>query len=312
MAVTSPRINRRAILLGGAVCLGSAVAGCGSGSQRARPVTSVSPVAPPSAPVAGSVEMVALEKHFRTRIGLYALDTGTGKTLAHRADERFLLCSTVKALTAAAILELSTHQPGLLDKIIHYRPSDLLLPHAPVTSQHLQDGLSVAALCEAAVDHGDNTAANLLLGVLGGPAAVTAFARTLGDPVTRLDRTEPTLNDGSAGDERDTTTPRRIGADLRALVLGDALGPTQRATLTRWLTSSATGGTLIPSGFPKQWRIGHKSGSGDNGEVNDIAVIWPPNEAPLVVAIYTAPEDPHATTGTEVVSAVATLVAKRT
>jgi beta-lactamase class A len=311
MAVTSLHIDRRVLLFGGAACLGSVVMGCGSQSRRALPVTSASPVPHTSGSVAGSIELTALEERFRTRIGVYALDTGTGKTLAHRADERFLLCSTVKALTAAAILKLSTQQPGLLDKIIHYPPSELLLPHAPVTSQHLQDGLSVSALCEAAMDHGDNTAANLLLGVLGGPSAVTAFARSLGDPVTRLDRTEPTLNDGSAGDERDTTTARRIGADLRALVLGDALGASQRKTFTRWLTGSATGGALIPSGFPTGWRIGHKSGSGDNGEVNDIAVIWPPKRAPFIVAVYTDPTNPRSTTGTAVVSAVATLVASR-
>lgn len=309
MAVALKRFDRRALILGGAATLGSVLVGCGSASRPDSSTASLPvPAVRTSRPPARIADLTALEKRFNTRIGLYALAAGSGATLTHRADERFLLCSTVKMLTAAAILRLSARQPGLLDQVIRYQSGQLLLPHASITSQHLEDGLSVSALCEAAMDHGDNTAANLLLGVLGGPAAVTGFARSLGDPVTRSDRTEPSLNEGSAGDVRDTTTPRQIGTDLRALVLGDVLGPPQRSTLIRWLTGSATGGALIRSAFPAGWRIGDKSGSGDKGEVNDIAVIWPPSAPPLVVAIYTAPADAGATTGTAAVAATAAVV----
>lgn len=224
---------------------------------------------------------------------MFALDTGSGATAGYRADERFLLCSTHKALAAAAVLRLRNEQPGLLEKVIHYRQSDIL-EYAPITKQHVAEGMTVSALCEAALTVSDNTAANLLVQTLGGPPAVTAFARSLGDQVTRLDRPEPDLNVASPGDERDTTTPAAIAADLRMLLLGNALDPAGRDLLTGWMTTSTTGTDLIRAGLPAGWRTADKSGSGTQGEVNDIAVTWPAGRAPLVVAVYTVPANPKA------------------
>jgi beta-lactamase class A len=266
---------------------------------------------PSPSPGAGGIEaeLSELEAKFGGRLGVYAVDTGTGSTVRHRADGRFLMCSTSKTLEVSAILRLRQQKPGLLDEVIHYDRSQLL-SYAPVTSQHLADGMSVSALCEAAITRSDNTAANLLLRILGGPPAVTAFARSLGDALTRLDRIEPDLNVAVPGDQLDTTTPAVMATDLRALALGDALDPVGRDLLVGWLKANTTGNTSIRAGLPAGWQVGDKTGSGTHGEVNDIAVVWPPNHTPLVIAVYTAPTDPKSTSGYATVANAAGIVAK--
>ena len=294
-------LSRRAAILGG---FGAVVAGCshGTGTDPA-PATTTTPQP------AVTPEFAELEKGFSGRLGVFAMDTGSGATVGYRTDERFLMCSTHKALAAAAVLRLRNDQPGLLDRVIHYRQSDIL-EYAPITKQHVAEGMSVSALCEAALSVSDNTAANLLVQTLGGPPAVTTFVRSLGDQLTRLDRPEPDLNVASPGDERDTTTPAAIAADLRMLLVGSALDPAGRDMLTGWMTASTTGKDLIRAGLPTDWRTADKSGSGAQGEVNDIAVTWPPGRAPLVVAVYTAPTDPKATNGRATVASAARLAAE--
>lgn len=240
---------------------------------------------------------------------MFAVDTGSGATVGHRADERFLLCSTFKAIAVAATLRLRDDEPGLLDRVIHYDAADLLR-HAPVTEQHVAEGMTVAGLCEAAVAYSDNTAANLLLELLGGPAAVTGFVRGLGDDVTRLDRTEPDLNVTTPGDERDTTTPAAMATTLRTLTLGDGLDPAGRELLVGWLRANTTGDESIRAGLPAGWQVGDKTGSGFQGEANDIAVAWPPDRAPLVITVYTAPADPNSDQGRPTVAAAADIVAR--
>lgn len=297
-------------MFGGLAGLGAALAGCAS-----KPVTTAPPSSAPSAPsssagvASAEAELAALEGEFGGRVGVYAVDTGDGTTVRHRADERFLMCSTHKALTVSAILRLRDRQPGLLDRVIHYDRSQVL-EYAPVTSQHVADGMTVSALCDAAITRSDNTAANLLMQILGGPPAVTEFCRTLGDRITRLDRIEPELNVGAPGDLRDTSTPARMAADLRVLALGDALDPAGRDLLVGWLQASTTGDELIRAGLPADWRVGDKSGAGAHGEVNDVAVVWPPDRAPLVVAVYTVPTDPDSTAGQATVASATAIVAK--
>jgi beta-lactamase class A len=146
--------------------------------------------------------------------------------------------------------------------------------------------MTLAEICAAALDYSDNTAANLLLKELGGPEAVTAFARAIGDPVTRLDRNEPTLNEAAQGDPRDTTTPAAMLANLRTLLLGKKLTPASRDRLTRWMIANKTGDARLRAGFPPDWRIGDKTGSGDHGTANDIAIAWPPRRKPIILAVY--------------------------
>jgi beta-lactamase class A len=304
-STTGQRLPRRAVILGGLAGLGAVLVGC-SGGPSARPTTT--PSASAGVAVAGT-ELAALEARLGGRLGVCAVDTDAGTTVRYRADERFLMCSTHKALTVAAILRLRVRQSGLLDRVVHYGQSDVLA-YAPVTSQHVADGMSVSALCAAALTRSDNTADNLLLRILGGPPAVTTFARALGDQVTRLDRIEPDLNVGAPGDQRDTSTPAQMAADLRALAVGDALDSSGRDLLNGWLAANLTGGALIRAGLPTGWRVGDKTGSGAHGEMNDIAVIWPPGRGPLVLAVYTAPTDPNSTAGQATVATAATIVAK--
>ncbi|WP_425270183.1 class A beta-lactamase [Flexivirga meconopsidis] len=269
------------------------LAGCAPGTSQPRPSASAGAA---STALAASAELAALERRFGGRLGLSALDTGTGRRLAHRADERFLMCSTHKLLVVGAILQRDQQQPGLLRRRVRYG-RDQLLEYAPVTSRHVADGMTVSQLCDAAITRSDNTAANLLTRLAGGPAEVTEFVRTLGDSVTRLDRTEPDLNVSAPGDVRDTTTPAHMATDLHALTLGDgALAAAGRNRMVGWLKANKTGATSIRAGLPTGWPVGDKTGSGSRGEINDVAVIWPPGRAPLIVSIYTAPQrrDPAA------------------
>jgi beta-lactamase class A len=146
--------------------------------------------------------------------------------------------------------------------------------------------MSIADLCEAALTMSDNTAANLLIATLGGPGGVTAFARLLGDPVTRLDRVEPALNEAAPGDPRDTTSPAAMLSNLHSLVLGDVVSAASREQLSRWLLDNKTGDARLRAGLPGGWRVGDKTGSGGSGTTNDIGIIWPPKGAAIVVTVY--------------------------
>jgi beta-lactamase class A len=305
--VTTRQVTTRRVVVGAA--LGAAVAAALTGCGSAAPGPPVAPASSPPDLAGANRALAALEAGFGGRVGVAALDTGTGASIGHRADERFPLCSTHKVLAASAILRLRTSQPGLLDRLVRYDHT-VLVPYSPVTGQHLATGMTVSALCAAAITYSDNTAANLLVDLLGGPPAVTAFARSLGDPVTRLDRTEPTLNDVPPGDQRDTTSPARMAADLRALTLGDALDPAGRDMLTGWLLANTTGGKQIRAGLPASWRVGDKTGSGTRGEDNDVAVAWPPGRAPLLIAVYTVPANPAATFGAATVAEAARTTAR--
>ncbi len=224
----------------------------------------------------------------KSRIGVAALDTGTGRTLSYRADERFLMCSTFKLALAAAILRRVERGEDKLDRMVHYAKSDLL-PVSYVTEPNVVRGLSVEALCAAIIHVSDNTAANLLLRSMGGPAALTAFLRETGDVTTRQDRTEPGLN--LRDSDKDTTTPRAMMATMRNLLLGNVLMPASRERLIGWMEEVTTGSGLLRAGFPVAWRIGDKTGRGQGGEINDLAIVRPPGRAPILVCAYTRNAD---------------------
>jgi beta-lactamase class A len=226
-----------------------------------------------------------IEKEARGRLGVAVLDTQSGMQSGYREDERFPMCSTFKLLAAAAILRRVDEGAERLDRRIRFDAKDLVV-YSPVTEKHTADGMTLAELCDAAVTLSDNTAGNLLLAALGGPAGLTAFARSLGDPVTRLDRIEPELNEAKPGDPRDTTSPAAMTANLRALVVGDALSAASRAQLTAWLAANKTGDTRLRARLPAGWRVGDKTGTGGNGSNNDVGVLWPPGRAPILVSAY--------------------------
>ncbi|MER5334607.1 class A beta-lactamase [Micromonospora sp. NPDC002717] len=287
-----PTVTRRALL--GMVAL-SPLAGCADGEPPAASSSAAAPSGPssatPAAPTAAAEvrheRLVELERKFDVRLGVYALATGTGVTVAHRADERFAFCSTFKGLAAAAVL---AHNPlSHLDTVVRYTEGDLM-KSAVITRKHVATGMTIRQLCDAAVRYSDGTAGNLLLRDLGGPARLTAYARGLGDTVTRMDRFEPKIVSAVPGDPRDTTSPRAIGTDYQRIVLGDALAADKRAFLRDLLERNATGAGArrVRAGVPKGWTVADKTGTGDYGTVNDIAVVWPPGAAPLVVSIMSS------------------------
>jgi beta-lactamase class A len=238
----------------------------------------------PSTPI--RERMAAIERRQGGRLGLAALDTATGLRIGYRSSERFALCSTFKFLLVAAILTRVDEQRESLDRPIPYGPADLL-DYAPVTKKHQGDGtMTIKELCAASLEYSDNTAANLLLALLGGPGAVTTYARSLGDPMTRLDRNEPSLNDNQPNDARDTTCPASMLEAMNKILSGRALSLPSRRMIEAFLLANTTGANRLRAGIPPGWRVGDKTGTGGRGATNDIAVMWPPDRPPIFMAVY--------------------------
>lgn len=231
----------------------------------------------------------ALERRLGGRLGVAALAIGSGQRIAWRANERFAMCSTFKWLLATQVLAAVDAGREQLDRFVAYGAADLPA-YAPVTRAHLNDGgMTVGALCEAAVEHSDNAAANLLLATVGGPAGLTRFLRSIGDDTTRLDRTEPDLNSALPGDPRDTTSPAAMVRDLETIFAQRrVLSAGTRSQLLAWLRGSTTGATRLRAGLPHAWRVGDKSGSGDHGATNDVAVATLPDGTLVLIAAYGA------------------------
>ena len=233
-----------------------------------------------------AAEIAALEQKLGGRVGVAALDAGSKARILHREDERFPMGSTWKMLAAAFVLARSDRGDEDLERRILFSPDDLVT-YSPVSKDRTHgQGMSLAELCEAAVVTSDNTAGNLLLSSFGGPQALTGYARSLGDETTRLDRIEPALNEALPNDPRDTTSPAAMLETMRQILIGEALKPASRERLLRWMRASRTGDARLRAGFPKNWVAGDKTGTGDNGTANDIAVAIRPNGVPVLVACY--------------------------
>ncbi|MGB8478419.1 MAG: class A beta-lactamase [Acidobacteriaceae bacterium] len=242
-------------------------------------------VAAADGPAEFATKCKRLEKASGGRLGVAIRNTATGEWRGYRENERFPMCSTSKLLTVGAVLTRVDQGRERLNRIVHFSKSDLV-SYSPAAEKRVRQGMSIQELCEAAVTLSDNTAANLLLAIIGGPPGFTQFARSLGDKVTRLDRNEPTLNQALPGDQRDTTSPAAIMMDMGTLVLGDALSASSKAHLTQWLVANTTGDQRLRAGVPKNWTVGDKTGSGDHGTANDVAILWPPSHAPMLAAVY--------------------------
>jgi beta-lactamase class A len=250
------------------------------------------PVPAPTPPLAARVtdRLAELERTYGVRLGVFAVATGSGLVVEHRADERFAFCSTFKVLAAAAVLD--RFPPSHLDTVVDYAARDLM-ESSIVTRQNVSTGMTVRQLCDAAVRFSDGTAGNLLLRQIGGPGALTDYTRRLGDTVTRMNRFEPDIADAVPGDQRDTTSPRAIASDLQALLVDDALPPYGKDLLRDLMQRNATeaGARRIRAGLPPGFTVADKTGTGGYGTANDIAVLWPPaGQAPLVVAVLTTKE----------------------
>lgn len=231
-------------------------------------------------------QLKALEIRSGGRLGVSILDTVTGEVIGRRLDERFALCSTFKALALAFTLARVDRGEEKLDRRIYFTEKDLVTPFK-ATRPHLVDGMTIQQLCEAAAIVSDSTAANLLLASFGGPAALTAYLRSIGDHTTRIDRIELALNIVKPGETHDTTSPRAMVATLRQILLGSALSPASRARLTEWMMASRDAAAQrLRRGLPDGWRIANKPGTWEGIATNDVGVIFPPGRPPIVVAAY--------------------------
>ncbi|MCY7895195.1 class A beta-lactamase [Bacillus vallismortis] len=237
-------------------------------------------------------KFVQLEKKFDAKLGVYAIDTGTNKTISYRPNERFAYASTYKVLAAAAVLKKNVIER--LNEVIHYSKDDLVT-YSPITEKHVDTGMSLKEIAEAAIRYSDNTAGNILLQQLGGPKGFEKSLKQIGDHVTKANRFETDLNSAIPGDIRDTSTAKALATDLKAFTVDNNLTPDKRTILTDWMRGNPTGDELIRAGAPIGWLVGDKSGAGSYGTRNDIAIVWPPHRAPIVVAILSNrfTEDAH-------------------
>lgn len=233
-----------------------------------------------------SLALAEIERASGGRLGVFAVDTATGKELHHRPDERFAMCSTFKWVLAAAVLRQIADGALSFDQRITFGEPDLL-EYAPATRKQLANGfMTIEALAEASITVSDNTAANLLLQKVGGPAGLTQFIRDNGDSLTRLDRDEPMLNTNKPDDPRDTTSPRAMAQLMRRLLCDQGLSEPYRARLLGWMRACETGTNRLRAGFPHDWVVGDKTGSGLHNAINDVAFASPPGRAPVLIAAY--------------------------
>ncbi|PEY27557.1 class A beta-lactamase [Bacillus cereus] len=247
-------------------------------------------------------EFVQLEKKFDARIGVYAIDTGTNRTVAYRPDERFAYTSTFKALAAGAVLQQNSIDQ--LNKVITYTKDDLVT-YSPITEKHLDTGMTLWEIADAAIRYSDNTAGNLLFKELDGPKGFEKKLRQIGDRVTKVNRFEPDLNEATPGDIRDTSTAKALATNLKAFTVDNVLPTDKRKILTDWMRGNTTGDQLIRAGVPKDWEVGDKTGAGSYGTRNDIAIVWPPNREPIIIAILSSRDTKNATYNNELIAQAA-------
>lgn len=266
------------------VGLPSSAPSAGTGRDAGTP-TPAAPTPASTTSAATTRALDALERRDDARLGLVAIDTGSGATVTHRAGERFPFASAAKVFIAATVLDDA--RSGDLDAVVPIEQRDML-SYAPVTSQHVGSGMTVRALLDAMLRSSDNTAANLLVARVGGPSVVQQWLRGIGDQVTQVVRVEPDLNEATPGDERDTTTPAQFAADLRTVLLGDALRPEDRKMLVETMAGTTTGAATIRAGVPTGWSVADKTGTGSYGVRNDIGIVTPPGRAPIVLVVMTS------------------------
>lgn len=228
-------------------------------------------------------DFAQLEKEFDAKLGVYALDTGSEKIIDYQANERFAYTSTFKPLAAGAVLKQNSLEE--LNETVTYTEDDLVT-YSPITEKHVDTGMNLLEISEAAIRYSDNTAGNLLFNELGGPDGLEKAMREIGDNVINSDRTETDLNEAKPGDVHDTSTPKALATSLQAFALDDQLlSESKQDMLLEWLKTNTTGDTLIRAGVPEDWTVGDKSGAGGYGTRNDIGIVWPPDREPIVIAI---------------------------
>lgn len=290
------RVTRRQFVVGGVTL--AALAACSNKPTLVDPAEPLPPI---------EDRIALLEKRHNAFAGLYAVDVDSGRSVAHRADDPFAMCSTFKGYASARVLQKSAHAELELTDVVAINAADVV-PNSPITGTKVGQTMTLAELCQAALQRSDNTAGNYLLRAIGGPEALTSFARTIGDDKTRLGRWETELNSAIPGDPRDTSTPRSLGAGYLELLTGDALGATERNQLEDWMRANQT--SSMRSGLPQGWTTADKTGSGDYGSTNDVGVAYSPNGRRVLLSFLTRSQtdDPNAEALRPMIAELTTLV----
>jgi beta-lactamase class A len=272
-------LSRRHMLLGGLTL--AAVASAKPALANPPPVETV------------EQRIAGLEQAHNAVVGVFAVNLKSGKTAAHRSQDPFAMCSTFKAYAAARVLQMAERRELTMGDKVFVDPG-AIVTHSPVTGSRAGGDMTLAEICQAALQVSDNTAGNLLLKTIGGPPAITAFARSIGDERSRLDRWETELNSAVPGDPRDTSAPDALGKGFRHLLTGDALAPPQRQQLEDWMRVNET--SSMRAGLPPGWTSADKTGSGGYGSTNDVGVAYGPQEQRVLLAIMTRSraDDPNA------------------
>jgi beta-lactamase class A len=300
------RASRRSLLIGGGALV--ALAACSAEPTSAEPTSTQPAPTDPAEPSPGIEERIgALERRYDAYAGVFAADLDSGRSVAHRADDPFAMCSTFKAYAAARVLQKAQRGELNLTDEVTIDASEIL-PNSPITETRVGANMSIGELCQAALQRSDNAAGNWLLRIIGGPSRITDFARTIGDEATRLDRWEIELNSAIPGDLRDTSTPRALGTGYRTLLTGDALAPPQRDQLVGWMRANET--SSMRAGLPQGWTTADKTGGGDFASTNDVGIAYGPDGQRLLLAIMarTRTNDPDAQTLRPMVGELASLL----
>jgi beta-lactamase class A len=254
-------------------------------------------------------QLAQLEKKTRGHIGVYTQDTGNKRCLAYRENERFPMMSTAKLLIVGAALSKSISEPSFLNQTLTYTLSDIKKSgYAPITGHHLSHSMTIKDLCCAAMQYSDNAAANLIMKRLGGPHKIQQFTRRIHDNSFLLNQYEPKLNDVTPGDKNNTSTPKAMANSLQELALSDILSLQNKRLLQQWLKGNTTGKHCIRSILPKEWQVGDKTGTGSYGATHDLAIIWPPKEKPIILAIYFIQSSKQAKPNEKIVASIARIV----
>jgi len=248
-----------------------------------------------------------LEKEYDARLGVYAIDTGTNETVEFREDERFAYTSTSKALATAILLK--QNPISVLEEIRTFTNEDIV-PYSPITENFVNKGMSLGKIAEAAMQYSDNTAGNLLFEELGGPDGFEKALRDSGDTITMADRMEPDLNEAIPGDSRDTSSPKALATTLEVFGISEYLPADKQEIFTNWLKGNTTGDSLIRAGVPEGWEVGDKSGAGGYGTRNDIAIVWPPNREPIIIAIMSSRNEENASFNDELIAKATKVIAQ--
>lgn len=229
-------------------------------------------------------ELKTLEHKLDGEIGLYAIDTNSGKIISYRGNQTFPFESTFKLMGVAALLHYNQSKP-VLQKRLFIKPEQLVMWH-PISGLYINQKVSLQTLAEGAISYSDNTAINMIIRELGGLDKINHFARMVGNNTFNLKHYEVNLNSNPNNNE-DSSTPKDMALSLQNILLGNVLSEHNKQLLFQWMRNNTTGYGRIRAGVPLGWAVADKTGSGSYGVANDIGLVWSPSCKPIILSIYT-------------------------